>query len=150
LAQGTLHGWSSSSGDRVKPLSVSFGDAETFRIGTARSTEALLSDKTIFWIVKPQLFAGNLSGLDTLLSGSYIGLLPSAANGKAERHFAGSPDPPILTTEVPRTTFRLETGKLGAISPRSPIFYRGLDVGTVVLTKYSIRAAGAMLTGRIR
>jgi paraquat-inducible protein B len=101
-------------------------------VETTREAEGLLSDKTIFWIVKPQLFAGNLSGLDTLLSGSYIGMLPSAVKGKPERHFVGSPDPPILTAAVPGTTFKLETRKLGAISLGSPIFYRGLDVGTVL------------------
>ena len=74
-------------------------------VETTREAEGLLSDKTIFWIVKPQLFAGNLSGLDTLLSGSYIGMLPSAVKGKPERHFVGSPDPPILTAAVPGTTF---------------------------------------------
>ncbi|MFI4999094.1 MAG: intermembrane transport protein PqiB [Reyranellales bacterium] len=101
-------------------------------VETTREAESLLSEKTIFWIVKPQLFAGNISGLDTLLSGSYIGMLPSTEKAKAQRHFVGSPDPPILTTAVPGTTFRLETRKLGAISLGSPIFYRGLDVGTVL------------------
>ena len=41
----------------------------------------LLTDKTMFWVVKPRLFAGNVSGLDTLLSGSYVGMLPPAENG---------------------------------------------------------------------
>jgi paraquat-inducible protein B len=101
-------------------------------VETTREAEPLLSDKTIFWIVKPQLFAGNISGLDTLLSGSYIGMVPSTAKGKTERNFVGSPYPPILTTAIAGTTFALETKKLGAISLGSPIFYRGLDVGTVL------------------
>src|SRR5471030_1520919 len=99
-------------------------------IETTREAESLLSDKTIFWVVKPQLFAGSISGLDTLLSGSYIGMVPS--KGKPAHDFVGSQYPPILTTAVPGTTFILETKKLGAISLGSPIFYRGLDVGTVL------------------
>jgi paraquat-inducible protein B len=99
-------------------------------IETTREAEPLLSDKTIFWVVKPQLFAGNISGLDTLLSGSYIGMVPS--KGKPAHDFVGSQYPPILTTAVPGTTFILETKKIGAISLGSPIFYRGLDVGTVL------------------
>src|SRR5471030_3076664 len=101
-------------------------------VETTREAEPLLSDKTIFWIVKPQLFAGNISGLDTLLSGSYIGMVPSTEKGKAQHDFVGRQYPPILTTAVPGTTFTLETKKLGAISLGSPIFYRGLDVGTVL------------------
>jgi paraquat-inducible protein B len=101
-------------------------------IETTREAEPLLTDKTVFWIVKPQLFAGTVSGLDTLLSGSYIGMMPSLQKGKPQRSFVGSPDPPILQTEVPGTTFMLESDKIGAISLGSPIFYRGLNVGAVL------------------
>src|SRR5471032_1027222 len=101
-------------------------------VKTTREAEPLLSDKTIFWVVKPQIFAGNISGLDTLLSGSYIGMVPSTEKGKSQHNFIGQQDPPVLTTSVPGTTFTLETRKIGAISLGSPIFYRGLDVGTVL------------------
>ena len=52
-------------------------------IETVREAEPLLNDKTIFWVVKPELFAGNITGLETLLSGSYIGMRPSAEPGVA-------------------------------------------------------------------
>src|ERR1700722_9693501 len=38
-------------------------------IATTRQVEPLLTDKTVFWVVKPRLFAGSISGLGTLLSG---------------------------------------------------------------------------------
>src|SRR5204863_3031310 len=38
----------------------------------------------------------------------------------------------ILKTAVPGTTFLLNTRKLGSISLGSPIFYRDLEVGTVL------------------
>ncbi len=101
-------------------------------VETTHEAEPLLGEKTVFWIVKPQLFAGNVSGLDTLISGSYIGMMPSTEKGKRGQHFVGSPYPPILTTAVPGTTFTLETRKLGSLSLGSPIFYRGLEVGTVL------------------
>ncbi|CAN5337511.1 MlaD family protein [soil metagenome] len=101
-------------------------------IETTREATPLLTDKTIFWIVKPQLFAGNISGLDTLLSGSYVGMLPTTEAGKPQREFVGKQDPPILTTAVPGTTFILETRRLRSISLGSPIFYRDIEVGTVL------------------
>jgi len=101
-------------------------------VETTREAEPLLGEKTVFWIVKPQLFAGSVSGLDTLISGSYIGMMPSKEKGKRGTSFVGSSYPPILTTDVPGTTFTLETGKLGSLSLGSPIFYRGLEVGTVL------------------
>src|SRR6266705_2639863 len=53
-------------------------------VATTRQAESLLTDQTIFWVVKPRLFAGNLSGLETVLSGSYIGMMPGQARGKAQ------------------------------------------------------------------
>ena len=101
-------------------------------VETVREAEHLLTDKTIFWVVKPQLFAGNISGLDTLLSGSYIGMLPSTEKGKPQRTFVGNQNPPILQAVTPGSTFKLETKRLGSVSLGSPIFFRDLDVGTVL------------------
>jgi paraquat-inducible protein B len=101
-------------------------------VETTREAEPLLSDKTIFWVVKPQLFAGRISGLDTLLSGSYIGMLPSTKKGKVQRHFHGSANPPVLPVSAPGTVFRLETNRVGSISLGSPVFYRDIEVGTVL------------------
>jgi paraquat-inducible protein B len=40
--------------------------------------EAYLREQTTFWIVKPRIGVGGVSGLGTLLSGAYIGLSPPA------------------------------------------------------------------------
>src|SRR5215469_2891259 len=70
------------------------------RVATTRQAEPLLTDQTIFWVVKPRLFAGNVSGLETLLSGAYIGMLPSQTAGRAQREFVGHEDPPVLQASV--------------------------------------------------
>lgn len=101
-------------------------------IETTRQAESLLTDTTIFWVVKPRLFAGNLEGLSTLASGSYIGLLPGQAAGKPQRAFVGREEPPVLEANVPGHTFELKASHLGSISLGSPIFFRDLDVGTVL------------------
>src|SRR5947209_15494160 len=74
-------------------------------VATTRKAASLFTDQTLFWVVRPRLFAGNLSGLDTLLSGSYIGMLPSTAPGKPKREFIGSEDPPVLQASVHGHTF---------------------------------------------
>jgi paraquat-inducible protein B len=102
------------------------------KIATTRQAESLLTDTTTFWVVKPRLFAGSLSGLSTLLSGAYIGMLPGEAAGKPQRSFVGREDPPVLETNVPGHTFLLKASRLGSISIGSPVFYRDLDVGTVL------------------
>jgi paraquat-inducible protein B len=101
-------------------------------IATTRQAEPLLTDRTVFWVVKPRLFAGNLSGLDTLLSGSYVGMLPGAEAGKPQRTFTGSEDPPVLQANVPGHTFSLRANHLGSISVGSPVYFRDLEVGEIL------------------
>jgi paraquat-inducible protein B len=102
------------------------------KIATTRQAEPLLTSTTIFWVVKPRLFAGTLSGLGTLLSGSYVGMLPGETAGKPQREFVGREEPPVLETNVPGHTFLLKANKVGSISIGSPVFFRDLDVGTVL------------------
>jgi paraquat-inducible protein B len=101
-------------------------------IKTTRQAEPLLTDKTVFWVVKPRLFAGAISGLETLLSGSYVGMLPGATAGKDQRAFTGREDPPILSEHVPGRVFFLKAKRLSSISLGSPIFFRDLSVGEVL------------------
>src|SRR6266704_2348465 len=70
-------------------------------VATTHQAKPLLTDRTIFWVVKPRLFAGNISGLETLLSGSYIGMMPGQTSGKKQHQFVGQEDPPILRANVP-------------------------------------------------
>jgi paraquat-inducible protein B len=109
------------------------GDHQHVLVTVATTSEAtsLLTDTTIFWVEKPRLFAGNLSGLGTLISGSYIGMLPGAA-GRAKREFVGQEDPPILEANVPGTRFVLHSARLNSVSVGSPVFFRDLDVGEVL------------------
>jgi len=97
-------------------------------VETVREAEPFLNDMTI----KPELFAGNITGLETLLSGSYIGMRPSTEKGVPRHHFIGEQDPPVLQAWAKGTTFKLQSKRLGSISLGSPIYFRDLEVGTVL------------------
>src|SRR5262249_54093460 len=101
-------------------------------IATTRQAEPLLTSETVFWVVKPRLFAGNISGLDTLLSGSYVGMLPQSGHGTAQRAFTGREDPPMIAASEQGHTFLLKANRLGSISLGSPVFFRDLSVGEVL------------------
>jgi paraquat-inducible protein B len=117
----------------VKNISVSPDLTKVIvTIETVREAEPLLTDKTIFWVVKPELFAGNITGLETLISGSYIGMRPSAEKGSDKRDFIGEQDPPVLQAWTKGTTYMLDSKRLGSISLGSPIFFRDIEVGTVL------------------
>jgi paraquat-inducible protein B len=101
-------------------------------VATTHEAGPLLTEGTVFWVVKPRLFAGNISGIETLLSGSYIGMLPAAESGKSKRAFVGLEDPPVLGAHVAGRTFLLKSKRIGAVSVGSPIFFRDLNVGEVL------------------
>lgn len=98
-----------------------------------REAVPFLTEGARFWVVTPRLFAGSISGLDTLISGAYVELLPAAKSGEREAlHFTGLENPPVLASNVPGRTFLLEASHVGAVSVGSPVFYRGINVGTVL------------------
>jgi paraquat-inducible protein B len=98
----------------------------------SREAEPLLTDAAQFWVVRPRFFAGSISGLQTLFSGSYIDLLPASAGGEQKREFVGLENPPVLQSDVPGRTFLLEAKRIGSLNLGSPIMFRDLEVGEVL------------------
>jgi paraquat-inducible protein B len=117
----------------VKTLTLSDDHSHVLiTVATTRQAKPLLTNDTQFWVVKPRLFAGNVSGLSTLVSGSYIGMMPGGATETSKRDFAGREDPPVLETNVPGRTFLLKATRLGSVQIGSPVFFRDLSVGEVL------------------
>ncbi|MCI0636509.1 MAG: MlaD family protein, partial [Actinobacteria bacterium] len=90
-----------------------------------------LTEKTQFWVVKPRVAGGQVTGLGTLLSGSYIGIDP-VREGKRTRKFEGLEVAPIVTTEDPGRHFVLRSDRAGALDVGSPVYFRRIAVGQVV------------------
>jgi paraquat-inducible protein B len=97
-----------------------------------KEAEPLLTDKAQFWVVRPRFFAGSISGLSTLVSGSYIDVLPSTQGGEPKRDFVGLENPPVLQSDVPGRTFLLQAKSLGSLNLGSPVTFRDLEVGEVL------------------
>ena len=101
-------------------------------IQMTRDATPLISGNTKFWIVRPRFFAGSLSGLGTLLSGPYIDLMPAPGGGPAQTKFTGLQDPPVLQTFEPGRVFLLKAPRVGSVALGAPVFYRDLQVGTIL------------------
>ena len=135
----------------VKSLRLSADNAHVLvTIATNAQAAPLLTEGAAFWVVKPRFFAGNISGLDTLLSGSYIGILPAASRGKKQTTFKGQENPPLLEANVPGRKFLLKSKRIGSISVGSPIFFRDLAVGEVLGWDIADMAESVMIHAFIR
>jgi paraquat-inducible protein B len=93
--------------------------------------EGLLHEGTAFWIVRPRIGAGGVSGLSTLISGAFIEIDP-ATSGADRRDFVGLEEPPLIRSMAPGTRFVLHAERLGGLSRGAPIYHRGVEVGQVL------------------
>lgn len=96
-----------------------------------RRAENLLVDDTRFWVVRPRIAASGVSGLGTLLSGSYIGV-DVGKSAEERRHFSGLDTPPVVTADLPGRQFALRGDDLGSLDIGSPVYFRRIQVGQVV------------------
>ena len=100
-------------------------------IKLAKQAESFTREDSKFWVVRPRIGAGGVSGIDTLLSGDYIGADIGQANTRAKR-FQGMENPPPITYGEPGKRFTLHTQDLGSLDIGSPVYYRKIPVGQVV------------------
>jgi paraquat-inducible protein B len=94
-------------------------------------TSDWLVKDTRFWVVRPRVGAGGISGLGTLLSGAYIGM-DVGKSTEDEREFTGLAIPPVLTDGVPGRQFTLLTDVLGSLDRGTLVFFRRIPVGQVI------------------
>src|SRR5213595_3401059 len=86
-------------------------------IGTAElapRTEEFLVEDTKFWVVRPRISGGTVSGLGTLISGAYIGM-DIGRSRQRKREFDVLATPPVVTADVPGRFFVLKTPTLGSL-----------------------------------
>jgi paraquat-inducible protein B len=100
-------------------------------IKLTKQAESFTRSDSQFWVVRPRIGAGGVSGIDTLLSGDYIGADIGQANGRS-KNFTGLENPPPITYGEPGKRFTLHTPDLGSLDIGSPVYYRKIQVGQVV------------------
>jgi len=105
-----------------------------------------LTENTRFWIVRPQVTAGRITGLTTLLSGSYLAIDP-VGDGDARDHFVGLDTPPVVTTSQEGSIFTLRSAELGSIDIGAPVYFRQVQVGEVAT--YEMDPSGQFITTQV-
>lgn len=130
----------------VRILSVDVGRITKIRLRkdqkgvelTARlnkDVEDLIREDTQFWIVKPRIDQNGITGLNTLVSGSYIAFSPGKSD-VAKNVFEVSDLPPV--TAIGQSGIRLYlSGKNNRmLGVGSPVMFENHTVGTVESAKF--------------
>jgi len=95
-----------------------------------RSTEGYLVEDAKFWLVKPEISANRITGLETILSGSYI----AAQKGKSmtpSRVFMALSTAPPIPSDTPGLHIKLISNALRSIQEGSSIYFKNIKIGSV-------------------
>lgn len=88
-----------------------------------------LREDTQFWLVTPKASLAGVSGLDALVGGNYIGMMPG--KGKARENFTALDTQPKYRVNTGELLIHLHAPDLGALSTGSLVYYRKIPVGRV-------------------
>ncbi len=117
---------------KVTRISLS-DDRRKVRVEVAleKSAAGFATRDTRYWVVRPRIGLGGISGVDTLLSGAFIGADVGDSN-QEKYQFEGLETPPAVLHGAPGKSFVLHSDDLGSLDIGSPVYYRRIQVGRVV------------------
>lgn len=101
-----------------------------------------LDADTEFWIVQPEVSARGVSGLDTVLSGSYIQGSWDTDIGTPQNTFIGKENAPLAPPDKKGIVIRLRAEQGGRIQDGAPVVYRGVTVGEIDTPKLALDGTG--------
>ncbi len=133
---------------RVKTLNVDIGYVDKVRLNEQHDgvvvhavldaqVRDMLKTNAQFWVVKPRIGSGGISGLSTLTSGSYIEFV-AGDNGQSAQEFTGLEQAPITAQGVPGIRISLVSEQGDSLSIGEPVLYRGFEVGRVESSDFDI------------
>ncbi|MCE9681549.1 intermembrane transport protein PqiB [Halomonas alkalisoli] len=112
---------------------VQLSDDLTHTVISARmapDSDAMLTEGSRFWVVKPRIGREGISGLGTVLSGAFIQLQP----GRGEpgiREFEVSDQPPVAPADAAGVRVNLISQLGNSLRPGDPVTFQGYTVGRV-------------------
>jgi paraquat-inducible protein B len=95
-----------------------------------RDVKDYLNKNTKFWIAKPKIDTNGISGLDTLMSGSYVAMYGDKGEG-GQNYFVGLEEPYIDKDAISGKRYRLSAPDARDLTPGANVYYRKIKVGNL-------------------
>ena len=145
---------------KIKYKDVQIGEVKELAIAKDRShvvvtaelskdARGLLVKDTRFWVVRARISGGSVSGLSTLIGGSYIGV-EAGTSIESRDEFIGLETQPAVSMDMPGRQFVLHSVDIGSLDTSSPIFYHRMQVGHVIATELDRDGKGVTIKAFIR
>lgn len=90
-----------------------------------------VDDQAQFWIVRASITPQGVSGLDTVVSGAYIGASWDDKPGEAAYSFQGLARPPLTPEGTPGLRVQLRAPDGGSMSIGAPVLFKRIQVGKI-------------------
>lgn len=117
---------------KVTALSVADDfSSVTATVRADKNSAKIFNENSRFWIVKPRLGLTEVTGLNTIVSGTYITVDPGSPDGAPKFDFVGLDSPPVVSSENDGLRVTLLSDRAQAVRSGSAIFYKGIEVGQV-------------------
>lgn len=139
--------FSKSSGVTAGKTMIRYRDVDIGKVDTVRldetldgvivtaglhpGSERLLGEQARFWIEQPEVSITGVSGLQTVLSGVFIGIEPDTT-GTAKRDFVGLEEAPFILQGRPGRLYTLEAPDRSSLHKGAPVLFRDFKVGEIV------------------
>jgi paraquat-inducible protein B len=120
--------------------SISFSDdgySIEAKVEIDKQMQAYLASDSQFWVVRPRVGSGGITGLSTLLSGAFINIAPGTSEDLSTR-FTGLENPPISSPSSEGLKLKLISNGGKSLTVGNPIIYRGFEVGAVESADFDI------------
>ncbi len=116
---------------RVKKIDLSPDRSHVLvEVALEKSANGFATKGTRYWVVRPRIGLGGVSGIDTLFSGAFIGADVGVSN-ESQDEFNGLEAPPAVNYGALGRSFVLDSDDLGSLDVGSPVYYRRIQVGRV-------------------
>ncbi len=112
------------------------------RVRLAEGANAVARTGSQFWVERPQLTAAEVRGLDTLVGGRYLGVLPGASDSPPQTVFDGLDQPPPGVRAEGGLEVVLESPARHGLQRGAPVYYRGHRIGYVLSVALAPDATG--------
>jgi paraquat-inducible protein B len=110
-------------------------------VSLASNARKLARSGSRFWVVRPRIGNGGVSGIDTLLSGAYI-TADTGTDPRPRYHFTGLETPPMIINGMPGHSFVVRAEDPGSLDIGSPVYFRHIPVGRIISFRLDAHGEG--------
>jgi hypothetical protein len=155
-------GYGIKPGDRLRYRGIEVGevvsvemDEELNGVSIAVRLDDAASDLaregSRFWIERPRIGLSGVGGLETLLGGQYLAVLPGPEQSRSRRVFTGLENAPVAVDRVAGgLEIVLDSPHRYGVDAGAPVTHRGVPIGTVLAVGLAGDAASVELRAYIK